>query len=176
MAISSKPTDQRGVYAIRDVRVIDGDALDVVIVLPFDALINKRVRLKGWWADELEGPWAEAGHRAKARLEEFCKGKPLWIAAGSERCDKYGRVLADLVDGTKFVDPRAVLGDCQLTEREHKYRRDIVAKQAAAARKKCQGPLLRYDCGPGDPCPDCGSQGERNSGCPTCCPKPPYYF
>lgn len=136
MAIMSLPTDQKGVFAIRDVRVIDGDALEVIIVLPFDTLTQKRIRLKGWWADETVGPWAEAGARAKFRLEEFVKGKPLWIACGNIRLDKYGRILADLVAENKIVDPRSVLGDCQLTEREHKFRRDIVAKSARAQSEK----------------------------------------
>lgn len=147
--ITSKPTDQRGVYAIRDVRVIDGDAIDAVICLPFDALIQKRIRLKGWWADELEGTHAEAGQRAAARLREFVKDRPLWIACGSVRLDKYGRVLADLVEGTAFVDPRAVLGDCQLTERVHKERRNAILQAQVLRAKELKHVPYTKVCGHG---------------------------
>jgi hypothetical protein len=158
MAITSSPTDQRGVYPIRDVRVIDGDALDAVIVLPFEALIQKRIRLKGWWADELDGPYSESGRRAKARLEAFVKDRPLWIACGSIRCDKYGRVLADLIDGPRLVVPKDVLGDCQLTERVHKQRRDELAKIARATRAQIQRAAGTLDEPPG------GSPGFEVSG------------
>jgi endonuclease YncB( thermonuclease family) len=135
MATFRKPQDERGVYAIRDIRVIDGDAIEATIVLPFEALIRKRIRLRGWWADETEGQYAERGQIAKERLTAFVARGPLWIHAADERCDRYGRLLAILRDASRIIIASEVLGSCQLTEREHKARRDIIVKAAAAKRK-----------------------------------------
>jgi endonuclease YncB( thermonuclease family) len=139
MAILSKMTDKPGIFPIRDVRVIDGDAIEAIIVLPFDALVQKRIRLRGWWADELDGPHAEAGQRAKSRLAAFVAANPLWIECPAQRLDKYGRVLAALISSGGPVDARAVLGDCQLTEREHKARRDALVKAQVEKARALKG-------------------------------------
>lgn len=130
---------ERGVYAIRDIRVIDGDAIEATIVLPFEALIRKRIRLRGWWADETEGAHAERGKLATARLAAFVAMGPLWIHAADERMDRYGRLLATLRDAQRIIIAQDVLGDCQLTEREHKARRDAIVKAQRAARGQITG-------------------------------------
>lgn len=111
-------------YPILDVRVIDGDALEATILLPFGVRHRARIRLKGWWADELEGEHSVSGHAAKHLLECFCAGRALWIFCPSERQDKYGRIIADLMEGQQIVTAPRVLGTYQLTEAEHKRRRD----------------------------------------------------
>lgn len=128
------PSDEPGIYAIRDIRVIDGDAIEATIVLPFEALIRKRIRLRGWWADETEGAHAQRGLLAAARLTAFIAKGPLWIHAADERMDRYGRLLATLRDAQRIIVAAEILGDCQLTEREHKARRDVIVKAAAAKR------------------------------------------
>lgn len=135
MATFKKPSDEPGVFAIRDIRVIDGDAIEATIILPFEALIRKRIRLRGWWADETEGQYAEQGKLAASRLTEFVAKGPLWIHAADERCDRYGRLLATLRDAQRIVVAKDVLGALQLTEREHKVRRDVIVRAQAAKRK-----------------------------------------
>ena len=140
MAIFTKPEQTPGVFPIRDIRVIDGDAIEATIVLPFEALIRKRIRLRGWWADETEGDYAIDGLAATAKLKAFVKERPLWIHAHDERLDRYGRLLATLWESGKPVDARDVLGSLQLSERVHKERRDRLTKQQEAhraARQKC---------------------------------------
>lgn len=134
MATFKKPESEHGVFAIRDVRVIDGDALEATICLPFDALIRKRIRLRGWWADEVDGQYAEAGKLAKQRLEGFVKSGPLWIHAADERLDRYGRLLATLRDAQRIIPALEILKELQLSESEHKRRRDAIVKQQKAQR------------------------------------------
>lgn len=119
------------IYPIRDIRVIDGDALEATIQLAFGAQVTKRIRLKGWWADELSGPWAASGKAAKDLLGTWVKDKALWILTPSQRMDRYGRVLACLLHHEKIVSPIDVLGSYQLTESEHKYRRDVLTNSQA---------------------------------------------
>jgi hypothetical protein len=119
------------IYPLHSIRVIDGDTIEAMICLPFDTKISKRIRLKGWWADETEGIYRSNGMLAQHLLEVFCAGKALWLHAPSCRLDKYGRVIGHLMHGERIIAPREVLGSCQLTEGEHKLRRD----QTAAARK-----------------------------------------
>lgn len=122
------------VYPLHRVRIIDGDTLEADIRLAFDTTINRRIRLKGWWADETEGPFRSSGMQATFLLECFCADKALWLHAPSCRLDKYGRVVGHLMHGGRIVDPRDVLGKLQLTEAEHKRRRDA----QAAARKQAK--------------------------------------
>ena len=134
---NTSPTDQPGVYAINDIRVIDGDAIEATICLPFETIIRKRIRLRGWWADELQGTHSESGLRSKIRLEAFVASRPLWIHSSSERIDRYGRIVATLLDGTRIVPASEVLGDGQLTEQVHKERRDAIARTARTVRGQC---------------------------------------
>lgn len=124
-----------GVYAISEVRVIDGDTIEAVIHLPFLVKLQKRIRLKGWWADELKGLYSESGLAAKQRLEAWCADKALWIASPSGRCDKYGRVVAHLVHGHKLVNPAEVLGSLSLTAAQHTARSDQKRHLAALGQK-----------------------------------------
>ncbi len=123
------------IHPIKHVRVVDGDTLEASIVLPFDTLITKRIRLKGWWADELEGQYAARGREAKRRLEIWTHEKVLWLHAPSCRLDKYGRVVGHLCHDMRIISAREVLGDLQLTEAVHKERSDrLRALRGIAAR------------------------------------------
>lgn len=119
-------------YPLDDIRIIDGDTIEATIVLAFSTRIQKRIRLKGWWADEPEGIYAAAGHTAKQLLSTWCQGKILWLHSPSCRLDRYGRVVGSLIWQGQIVPGKAVLGSFQLTEAEHKARRD---QNAAAAHR-----------------------------------------
>lgn len=117
-------TKTPGVYPLHDVRVIDGDAIEADIILPFGQKLRARIRLKGWWADELSGPYAAAGLAAKVKLATFCADNALWLHSPSERKDRYGRIIGSLISNRRIVIAGEVLGHLQLTEKEHKARRD----------------------------------------------------
>jgi|HubBroStandDraft_1064217.scaffolds.fasta_scaffold12753_3 endonuclease YncB( thermonuclease family) len=126
---------QQNLFPISHVRIIDGDTLEATIHLPFEQNLTTRIRLKGWWADELDGPYRGAGLVARFRLESFCDGKALWIQSTSGRKDKYGRIVATLWHSGRIVAGKEVLGDLQLTEATHKLHRDQARQQASRAQK-----------------------------------------
>lgn len=107
------------IYPLQQIRVVDGDTLEAQIILPFDCTVVKRIRLKGWWADELTGPYSTQGMAAKLVLEQFVKTYVLWLHAPSCRLDKYGRVIGHLLVDNQIVNPTKVLGPYQLSERVH---------------------------------------------------------
>jgi hypothetical protein len=120
------------IHAIKNIRVVDGDTIQADILLPFDTTIQRRIRLKDWWADELEGAWAVEGMRAKMRLESFLEGKAVWLLSPSCRVDKYGRVIGTLMHEERIICAQEVLGELQLTAAVHKARRDGQRAQGAA--------------------------------------------
>lgn len=135
------------IYPLHHIRVVDGDTLEATVILPFDFSVVKRIRLKGWWADEPVGPYASSGLCAKRLLEVFLEGKAIWLHAPSARLDKYGRIVGSILHGAQIIDPRMVLGSYQLTEKEHKSRRDqqISSKTKALGRPGGQGGMTIAD-------------------------------
>jgi hypothetical protein len=125
-------------WPIDNIRVVDGDTIDAEILLPFNTRTRRMIRLKSFWADELEGPWAAQGLIARQRLWGFLEGKATWIHAGGCRIDRYGRILATLVHEGRLVSGREVLGDLQLTEKCHKDRKDLAKKETSMSRPKVQ--------------------------------------
>lgn len=116
-----KSTDVRQeFYSILNVRVIDGDAIEATISLPFGACVIKRIRLKGFWAPEKEGRTPDLARLAHTRLEDWILGRDLFIRCPSERQDKFGRVIADLYDSNGPANPHDILRDAQLSEADHK--------------------------------------------------------
>lgn len=139
--MKSHRIDQKtGFYVISDVRAIDGDAIEATIQLPFGALVRKRIRLKGWWAPELEGATRAEGLFCKEALQKFCGTNWLFIHCPSQRTDKFGRILAVLWTKDGPVEPEKVLGIWQLTEAQHKAQLD-------ASRVKTQsiGGMMQED-------------------------------
>lgn len=122
--ISNKFRARPDVYALLNVRVIDGDTIEATIPLPFDTQVRKRIRLKDWWAHELSGPHASQGAEAKQRLERFIEEKAIWLFSASCRLDKYGRVIGTLMHQERIITAREVLGDLQLTREAHKAASD----------------------------------------------------
>jgi endonuclease YncB( thermonuclease family) len=122
------------IHPLTDIRVIDGDTIEAQIILPFEQRVLKRIRLKGWWADEIDGPYAAEALAAKNRLESFVKDRALWLHAPSCRLDKYGRVVGHLMHVERIICAPEVLGELQLTEMVHKARSD--QKRAEKARRR----------------------------------------
>lgn len=112
------------IFPLVKIRVIDGDTLEAGVCLPFDTLLMKRIRLKGWWAAELGSAWDAEARTAAKRLADFLEEKAVWLHAPSCRLDKYGRIIGTLMHGTRIISAREVLGELQLTEAEHKRRHD----------------------------------------------------
>ena len=83
------------VYNVELERVIDGDTIDVTILLGFDVKLHKqRLRLAGIDTPESRTRDLEEkklGLAAKARLQELCEGKFIIKSYGK---GKYGRILA----------------------------------------------------------------------------------
>jgi hypothetical protein len=122
--IKTKYTKTSDSFPLHDIRVVDGDTVEARIILPFRQSVLKRIRLKGWWADETTGLWAESGAIAKQRLEDYLALRVVWLLCPGEREDKYGRLIGHLMHLERIVDPREVLGTYQLTEAMHKEHRD----------------------------------------------------
>jgi len=132
MAIVNSFRKTPDIYPLHEIRVVDGDTLEARIALPFGQSVVKRIRLKGWWADETDGIYGLQGKVAALTLQNWLSGKAVWLHAPSCRLDKYGRVVGHLLHGSQLVNPKEVLGIYQLTEKEHNSRR----AQSLAARKQ----------------------------------------
>lgn len=162
------------IYPLHDVRVVDGDTLEARIALPFGQSVQKRIRLKGWWADEIEGPYGLYGRSAQVALVNWIAGKALWLHAPSCRMDKYGRVIGHLMHDQKIINPKDVLGCLQLSEKLHNAHR-AHAKGMAGVRtagSQSSEPI-------NDPRAKCFKRNSLSGHsicceCVECWPKPPY--
>lgn len=79
-------------YRARDVRVIDGDTLAVTIELPPHNEIDKKLRLRGLNAPEIDTGRGRAARRFVADLVAGARG--VWLT--TTKPDKYDRYLADV--------------------------------------------------------------------------------
>lgn len=119
-------------FPLHDIRIVDGDTIVATIPLPFKTSVRKTIRLKGWWAAELNTIFHSEAVRAAQRLHDFCCGKALWLLTAGCRLDKYGRVIGHLQHDGRIISPREVLGDLSLTAAEHKLRHDRQARSGKA--------------------------------------------
>lgn len=90
-------------YKILVNRVIDGDSLDIDIILGFGIVLqNRRLRLEGVDTPEVRTSDAiekDFGMRAKAYVAKWCGGKELrLVMKEGEDYDKFGRILGQIVD------------------------------------------------------------------------------
>lgn len=93
-------------------RVIDGDSLDIDIVLGFGIVLqNRRLRLMGVDTPEVRTSDLEEkkyGLLAKSFVEKWCMDKTilLVIRENQDEQDKFGRILGDLldIDGSSLVN------------------------------------------------------------------------
>jgi micrococcal nuclease len=93
-------------------RIIDGDSLDIDIVLGFGIVLqNRRLRLMGVDTPEVRTSDLEEkkyGLLAKSFVEKWCMDKTilLVIRENQDEQDKFGRILGDLldIDGSSLVN------------------------------------------------------------------------
>lgn len=82
------------------VKVIDGDTVDVMIDLGFEAHLKTRVRLFGLDTPEMHVAEQKArGQKAAEFVKKAIEGKPIRIQMLNK--DKYGRYLAKIYYGEK---------------------------------------------------------------------------
>ena len=91
-------------------RVIDGDSLDVDIVLGFGIVFtDRRVRLLGVDTPEVRTSDSEEkkyGLLAKSFVEKWCQDKQIvLVVKNKDEQDKFGRILGDLhdIEGNSLV-------------------------------------------------------------------------
>lgn len=130
-------------HPITDARAIDGDAIECLIGLPYLIFVQRRIRLVGFYAPEINGRQPAAAGACKILLQAYLDGHSCWIRSVGGRQDKYGRVIGQLwtVDGP--VDGRAVLGTRQMTPAEHKADLAWAAMQRASAVHVAKQPYQR---------------------------------
>jgi micrococcal nuclease len=97
-------------YRARLEKVVDGDTVDVLIDLGFQAFYRVRLRLLGVDAPEMG---SDAGSKAKAFTAEWISGLegdwPLYVRTA--KTDKYGRYVATILPA---ADPYYSLNDALL--------------------------------------------------------------
>jgi len=93
-------------YSARQVRVIDGDTVDVEIDLGFSTFVKQRLRLYGINAPEKNRAASRgAGIAALQHLESLLCAGPCEVVTKKDATEKYGRYLAELfVNGENLND------------------------------------------------------------------------
>ena len=85
-------------YQPKEIQVIDGDTLDIVLDLGFHITHMIRVRLKGINAPEMR---TEAGKKSKQFVIDWLKENPLVVVKTiKDSKEKYGRYLAIILSDT----------------------------------------------------------------------------
>jgi hypothetical protein len=111
-------------------QAIDGDTIIAQVMLPLGATIQRRIRLKGFFAPEKRGSNPAAAEAAKLRLQAALDGHTCHIATHGSRDDRYGRLTATLLIDGRAVHPGAVLGELQLSLQAHQN--DLVFARTVA--------------------------------------------
>lgn len=106
-------------YALTSCRAIDGDAIEALVMLPLGVAVRTRIRLRGFFAPELNGSQPAAAVMAKERLQAALDSHQCHILSRGSREDRYGRLAAYLLLDGRAADPNAILGPCQLSEADH---------------------------------------------------------
>lgn len=87
-------------YALRNVRVVDGDTLEADVDLGFNiALTDIKIRLAKINCPEVS---TEAGVNARVFAKNWVESKvdsPIVISVTNHKKDKYGRILGDVSSG-----------------------------------------------------------------------------
>lgn len=97
-------------YQPKEIQVIDGDTLDIVLDLGFHITHKIRVRLKGINAPEMR---TEEGKKSKQFVIDWLKKNPLVVVKTfKDKKEKYGRYLATILSdslGTPTTELNAAL-------------------------------------------------------------------
>jgi len=102
-------------YRAKCVRVIDGDTLQLSILLGFNVSVEEKVRILGINTSEIYGVKKGSeeynkGMVSKARVEELVLNKELTVVTHKDKKGKYGRYLAEV-----YVDEQSI-GDILIKE------------------------------------------------------------
>lgn len=81
-------------YPAQVIRVIDGDTLVASVDLGFNLRLVESVRLSNVMAPEMN---QSGGPEAKKALETLTLGRQIIIRTGRRERDKYGRILAEII-------------------------------------------------------------------------------
>lgn len=119
-------------YAFSRGIAVDGDTIRCIIEVGLGIHKEARVRLRGFYAPEINGASPDSGFQAKARLQAFLDGNKLYLLNMGMKIDKYGRTVAALWWADRQVDPSEVLGSLQLTVDQH--RADLAIAQGRVGK------------------------------------------
>lgn len=113
---------------------VDGDTIIAEINLGFHTTHSARIRLKGFYAPELDGRTPEQGIAARKTLQDALNGHQVTFPKRGARQDNYGRWLLELwIDGQPAI-PEGTIWPYQMDERAHAE--DLKAAKANRARKR----------------------------------------
>lgn len=107
-------------YAFERAVAVDGDTIRCRIELGFGIHSEQRVRLKGFYAPEMDGGVPEQGLAARERLQAFLDANTLYLRAWGMKVDRYGRTVAELWWIDRAVTAAEVLGALQLSVEAHR--------------------------------------------------------
>lgn len=113
-------------------RAIDGDTVDALISLPLKTATNRRLRLRGFFAPEMNGQTPDMAIAARDLLAAFLDSKRVWLRGWGMKEDKYGRLVVQIMDDEREVTGAEVLGALQMTEEAH--RRDVLFARNCGAK------------------------------------------
>lgn len=105
---------------ITNSRAVDGDTLQAHLILPLGIWVQRRIRLKGFFAPEHKGASPDLAHAAAELLQSFCDAHVCLLRVTGMREDRFGRLAAELWTNAGAVDPVAVLGPLNLTPEAHR--------------------------------------------------------
>lgn len=126
-------------YKIINYNVIDGDTVDVDIVLGFDIVLkNKRIRLNGIDAPESRTSdidEKEFGLFVKSKVIEFLGAKlNLKLKVTNEK-DKFGRILGDIINSDTNKSLCSYLLDNNLVVEYHGENKDSIKEKHKINKK-----------------------------------------
>ena len=104
---------ERYVYLAICSRVVDGDTVDMDVVLGFNVMFSERFRLLGINTKETYGVKKSSdeykeGMIAKEWLQNRIEGKEVMIRTHKDKKGKYGRYLAEIFIGEESINKTMV--------------------------------------------------------------------
>lgn len=130
----NEPETRQKFFSLEEIRVVDGDTIHARIPLAFGQALSARIRLKDWYAAELEGPAAAQGRAAKSLLESWIAQRKVFLFCGSQQNDLHGRILAHLWWNGRIITGEEVLGEMQLTKERHSAIKSALKKSETGPR------------------------------------------
>lgn len=119
-------------YMICNARAIDGDTVRCNVQVGLGVTVERRLRLKGFFAPEMTGRTPLLAIAAAERLQAFLDANKLAIRTWGMKCDKYDRLVCELMWPDRPVTASEVLGELNMREEDH--RRDLSHAKANPRR------------------------------------------